>query len=168
MVKEKKETYKKYWFWIIIGILFILGIIGVTMEKTEQIETNQVKTNEVKSQSYITGYEWKLKDTKIGQATFNNGSTKNYKYIVLGVENQDNDLESGEYIIKTNDNSKASFMIYITNNYYENIEDISENYYEGMVQGFDKSEISVKLKKGQYLYLCQNYNGQGKVFVNKK
>lgn len=153
-----KKYYQKWWFWLIAALL-ILGIIGGAMEKTE--ETN------VEVEKYISKYEWNLKDTKIGEAKYDDGTSEDYKYVVLGVENKDGDLEAGEYIIKTNDNSKASFMIYITDQYYEKDSDIP-NTYDGMVQGFDKSEYSAKLTKGQYLYLVQNSNGQGKVIVTKK
>lgn len=147
-----KMILDKPWVWIIL-VIFII-IIGVNMNRT--------KTNK-----YITKYEWNLKDCKNSEMKFDNEDIKEFKFVVLGVENKDKDLESGEYIIKTNDNSKASFVIYITNEYYEKISDLPEPYY-GMVQGFDKSEFNIKLEKGQYLYLLQNPNGQGKLYVNKK
>lgn len=145
-----KKFYQKWWFWTIIVVLLVAGIIGGTMEETEKTNSNQTH--------YKTKYEWDLKDAK---------TNNDYKYVVLGIENKDGDLESGEYLIKTNDNSKASFVIYITDQYYESDLEIP-NTYDGMVQGFDKSEYTATLEKGQYLYLVQHSNGQGKVIVTKK
>lgn len=135
------KIYKKWWFWVII-VLVVVAILGGNKTETK----------------YKTSYQWDYKTAIVEE---------DYKYIILGVENQDNDLEAGEYNIKTNDNSQASFMIYITDKVYEKTTDIPEPYF-GMVQGFDKSELNVKLEKGQYLYIIQNPNGQGKVYVEKK
>ena len=77
------------------------------------------------------------------------------------------DLETGEYIIKTNDNSQASFIVYVTDEFYEDVSNLPEPYF-GIIQGFDNSELTVKLEKGQYLYLLQNSNGQGKALIEKK
>lgn len=156
-MKENKEKvskfYEKWWFWIIIVVILVAILGGGSME------TKNVSTNTETSQTqYKNNYEWNLKDTK---------TNNDYKYVVLGVENENGDLESGEYLIKTNNNSKASFVIYVTDQYYEKDTDIPDDY-DGMVQGFDKSECSVNLIKGQYLYLIQNSNGQGKVIVTKK
>ena len=150
---EKKAIYKKWWFWLII-IILIIGILGGGKKQEEKM--------------YITNYEWNLKDTKKDIAVFDDGLEKEYKYIVLGVENQKNDLEAGTYILKTNNNSQASFMIFITNEFYENASKIPDTYNFDMVQGLDNSEIEISLNKGQFLYLCQNYNGQGKIYVDKK
>lgn len=150
---EKKPIYKKWWFWLII-ILVIGSIIGGGTSKN--------------STMYITKYEWNLKDTKKDKIVFDDGTEKEYKYVVLGVENKNNDLKSGEYILKTNDNSKASFMIFITNEYYETVSEIPDEYGFDMVQGFNNLEAEINVKSGQYLYLCQNYNGQGKIYVNAK
>lgn len=145
-----KKITKKWWFWALV-ILLVMGF-GASLKKDK----------------YITKYEWKDKDTKTDTVEFDDGSKEEYKYIVLGVENKDKDLESGEYIIKTKDSKKASFMIYVTNEYYENAEDIPDTYTFDMVQGYGVEETTVKLEKGQYLFLLQNYNGEGKVTVNKK
>lgn len=138
-----KQIYKKWWFWLII--ILILGGIGSTMKVEPETK-------------YISKYEWNLNDTK---------TEEDSKYVVLSVENEDGDLESGEYTIKTNDNNKASFVIIITDKYYESIKEIPGTY-DGMVQGFDNSEYTATLNKGNYLYLIQGTNGQGKVIVTKK
>ena len=145
-----KEIYKKWWFWIIM-VLIVGSIAGGKYNKS----------------IYKTKYEWNLKDTKTSETKYDNGDIETFKYVVLGVENQVNDLESGEYIIKTNDNSQASFIVYITNEFYKDISNLPEPYL-GMVQGFDKSSLEIKLEKGQYIYLLQNSNGQGKALVEKK
>ena len=145
-----KEIYKKWWFWVIV-VLIVGAMIGGTHNKV----------------IYRTKYEWNLKDTKISEIKFDNADIEKFKYVVLGVENKESDLESGEYIVKTNDNSQASFIIYVTNKFYEDTSTLPEPYL-GIVQGFDNSELTVELEKGQYLYLLQNPNGQGKVYVNKK
>ena len=147
----EKKLYQKWWFWVIVAVLIVFGIIGIIMENSEKVST-EMKTD------YISKYEWKLKDTKTEDLN---------KYVVLEVENKNGDLESGDYIIKTNDNPKASFTIIVTDQYYEKIADIPGTY-DGMVQGFDESEYEVNLSKGQYLYLIQGTNGQGKVIVTKK
>lgn len=145
-----KKTYKKWWFWIIV--VLILGSIA---------------GGKYNNSKYKTKYEWNLKDTRTSEIEFDNGDIETFKYVVLGVENQETDLETGEYIVKTNDNSQASFMIYVTNEFYEDVSGLPEPYL-GIVQGFDNSELTVKLEKGQYMYLLQNSNGQGKVYINKK
>ena len=122
MIQEKKSVYTKWWFWVII--ILILGGIGSTMNVEPKIQ-------------YISKYEWNLKDTK---------TEADNKYVVLGVENSNGDLEAGEYLIKTNDNSKASFVIIIADKYYETLEEIPGTY-DGMVQGFDKSEYIATLNK---------------------
>ena len=126
------------------------------------------KENTEPTTKYIKKYEWNIKDAKINNDHILND--KDYKYVILGVENQNGDLESGEYIIKTNGNKKASFMIYITNEYYESDSDIPETYgaFTAMVQGINNSDYTATLNKGQYLYLVQNANEEGKVIVTKK
>lgn len=153
-----KKIYQKKWFIPIVVILFILGIIGIITEQKESTMDSSVH--------YINSYEWKLKDTKETKIKFNNGDEEMCKYVVIGVENKSNDLESGKYVIQTNDNKEASFMIYVSSTIEENI--IPEDDYVGMVQGFDHSKVDVELKKGQYLYIVQNYNKQGKVLITKK
>lgn len=148
------KIYKKWWFWV--GIILIIALIAPTTE-----------TKKEETMNYLTKYTWDLKDTKTDKVVFYNGEEE-YKYVVLGIENNNKDLKSGEYIFKTNDNSKASFMIYVTDEYYEKPSEIPEKYMYEMVQGFDNSEVTLNLKSGQYLYLCQNYNGQGKIYVNAK
>lgn len=150
---EKKTIYKKWWVWLII-IIVVGSIAGGRMKKADI--------------THITKYEWNLKDTKKDKIVFDDGTEKEYRYVVLGVENKNNDLKAGEYEISTNENPKTTFMIYITNEYYEKPSEIPDTYEFDMVQGFDSSKITVQLEKGQYLYLCQNYNGQGKIYVNAK
>ena len=145
-----KEIYKKWWFWAIV-VLIVGSIAGGKYNKS----------------IYKTKYEWNLKDTKTSEIKYDNGTTETFKYIVLGVENQEADLETGEYIIKTNDNSQASFIVYVTDEFYEDVSNLPEPYF-GIIQGFDNSELTVKLEKGQYLYLLQNSNGQGKALIEKK
>lgn len=149
---EKKTIYKKWWVWLII-IIVVGSIAGGRMKKADI--------------THITKYEWNLKDTKKDKIVFDDGTEKEYRYVVLGVENKNNDLKAGEYEISTNENPKATFMIYITNEYYEKPSEIPDTYEFDMVQGFDSSKITVQLEKGQFLYLCQNYNGQGNISVKK-
>ena len=143
-----KNIIKKWWFWLII-ILILGSIIG---------GINKDNINVKESNIYNSKYEWNYKDAKTEELN---------KFVVLGIENQNGDLEAGEYTIKTNNNKEASFTIIITNQYYEKISEIPGTY-DGIVQGFDNSEYSTKLIKGQYLYLIQASNGQGKAIVTKK
>lgn len=162
----KNEFYRKKWFWILMSFILILACIGGIQEKTK--ETNkQEDTQFIDNFKYIMKYQWNIKDAKDGIMVFDDGTKEEYKYVILGVENVEGDLQSGEYVIKTNDNPKASFVVYVVDKYYDSDLDIP-NAYEGIVQGFNHSEITVKLNKGQYLYLVQHYNGQGLVYVNKK
>lgn len=153
-VKDNKEVYKKWWFWVIILL------IGLTTFFCQ----GQVQEDNKKEIKYITHYEWNLTDSKIDSII----PGDEYKYVVLGVENESKDLKSGEYILKTNDNKYASFVIYVTDEYYEKPSEIPDKYTFNMVQGYDNSEVILNLKIGQYLYLCQGYNGQGKIYVNSK
>lgn len=143
-----KNIIKKWWFWLII-ILILGSIIG---------GINKDNINVKESNIYNSKYEWNYKDAKTEELN---------KFVVLGIENQNGDLEAGEYTIKTNNNKEASFTIIITNQYYEKISEIPGTY-DGIVQGFDNSEYSTKLIKGQYMYLIQASNGQGKAIVTKK
>lgn len=148
-----KKIFKKWWF----GVIIVL-VIGFIFGPKENI----------KGENYILSYTWNLKDTKIDTTIpFDDGTVEEYKYVVLGIENNQKDLKSGKYEISTNENPKATFMIYITNEYYEKPSEIPDTYEFDMVQGFDSSKITVQLEKGQFLYLCQNYNGQGNISVKK-
>lgn len=153
-----KDIYKKWWFWVIV-IIILGAIIGGQNKKTETKEEN--------NSPYITKYEWNISDTKTFDFTYSNGDTEQMRYVVLGVENKDKDLQVGEYNIKTDGVDKSSFIIYVTDKYYENANDLPEPYTD-MVQ--DTNSSVVKLEKGQYLYLVKASTGSdnGKVFVEKK
>lgn len=129
---EKKIIYKKWWVWLII-IIAVGSIAGGRMKKADI--------------THITKYEWNLKDTKKDKIVFDDGTEKEYRYVVLGVENKNNDLKAGEYVLKTNENSQALFMIFITNEYYETVSEIPDEYDFDMVQGLNNLETEIDLKK---------------------
>lgn len=149
------KIYKRWWFWLII--VLVIAFIG----------SRQGMKQKESSSPYISSYEWNLEDAKTSYLESDLGGSDPYKYVVLGVENKDKDLQAGEYTIKTNSNTKATFMIYIVDTYYKDAKDLPEPYAD-MVQGWDSSTATIKLNKGQYLYLVQSTNGEGKVFVEKK
>lgn len=164
---------KKWWFWVII--IIIIALVSPegqkneeTINKNSKVETSKAEEQKTEEISYETSFDWNSKNTKVTTMEFNNGDIDNYTYAVLGIENKKGDLKAGEYTIKTNDNQKSSFLIYVTDKYYENPNDIEETYYYDMIQGLSNSETTVNVTKGQYLYICQSCNGEGKVYVNLK
>lgn len=154
-----KDIYKKWWFWLII--LVIIGLIAGGQQKRQEKEAN--------NSPYITKYEWTQNDVKYSEIMYDNGETEYPAYVVLGCENKDKDLQAGEYTIRTSGDDKATFIIYITDEFYEDAKDLPEPYTD-MVQGFNNSTADVKLNKGQYIYLVKGSTGSdnGKVVIERK
>ena len=151
-----KDIYKKWWFWVIVVVLLGL-IIGGQNKRNSQ------------NSPYINKYEWSLNDVKTTEMVYDNGDIENVSYVVLGVENKDKDLQAGEYTIKTAGDSNATFIIYVTDTYYEDAKDLPEPYTD-MVQGYNNSTAEIKANKGQYIYLVKGSTGSdnGKVILEKK
>ena len=144
------KIYKKWWFWVIV--ILVIGVIA----------GGQAKKNN-NSSPYITKYEWNLADTKTFEMDFD-GETVTTPYVLLEVENKDGDLQAGEYNVKSND-SKSTFLLNITDKTFADLNNLP--YPDEMIQG---SEKTIKLEKGQYLYIVKGTTGSesGKIILEKK
>lgn len=151
-----KDIYKKWWFWVIVVVLLGL-IIGGQNKRNSQ------------NSPYINKYEWSLNDVKTTEIVYDNGDIENVSYVVLGVENKDKDLQAGEYTVKTAGDNNSTFIIYVTDKFYEDAKDLPEPYTD-MIQGYNNSTVDIKLNKGQYIYLVKSSTGSenGKVILEKK
>lgn len=153
-----KDIYKKWWFWVII--LAIIGLIAGGQQKRNQ-ETN--------NSPYISKYEWTQTDAKYSEIMYDTGEIESMPYVVLGCENKDKDLQAGEYEVRTSGDNAATFIIYVTDKYYDDAKDLPEPYTD-MVQGFNNSTADIKLNKGQYIYFVKGSTGSddAKVIIEKK
>lgn len=151
-----KDIYKKWWFWVII--LVIIGLIAGGQQKKQ-----------ANNSPYITNYEWTQTDAKYSEMMYDTGEIESMPYVVLGCENKDKDLQAGEYTVRTSGDDKATFVIYVTDKYYEDAKDLPEPYTD-MVQGFNNNTVDIKLNKGQYIYFVKGSTGSNaaKVIIEKK
>lgn len=152
--KKKKSTI------IIIVVILSIILLGSVLNKEKT-------SNETIEPHYINQYVWNIKDVQHFEMDFDI-MKEQMNYVVLGCENKDGDLEAGNYEIRTNLEEGAGFNIYVTNNIYENPNDLDENENIGLVSSFDDSRINANLKKGQYLYLIQTTQKKGKAIVEKQ
>ena len=150
-----KNIIKKWWFWIIV-ILIIGAIAGGQNKKTETKKDNS---------PYITKFEWNIDNASTFDLKYNNGDIEKTYYYLLEVENKEGDLQAGEYIVKPVNNDKSTFLLNITDKTYEDLNDLPIE--DVMVQ---ENEETIKLEKGQYLYIVKGSTGTnaGKITLEKK
>lgn len=149
-----KNVIKKWWFWLIV-ILVIGVIVGSQGRKAEN------------KSPYVTKYEWNNENSYVHYAEFDNGSTIPVHYVILEVENKEGDLQAGEYKVKA-PKEESIFLLTKTDKKYENFEELPA--YDIMLPNLDKTEDTITLEKGQYLYIEKNSTGNntGTITLEKK
>lgn len=151
-----KKLVKKWWFWVIV-ILLIGGIAG-----------SQSKKQEVNNSPYISKYEWNINETKTYDMKYGTGDVEQVHYVLFGVENKDGDLQAGEYKVWTNNVDKSVFLLTVVDKEYNDLMELPVQ--DLMIPEFEKTEDTIKLEKGQYLYIEKGSTGSdaGKVYLEKK
>lgn len=90
-----KKYYQKWWFWVTIVVLLVLGIIGGIMEKTDQKETNNINnkvenmtegTENIKKPDEIElmSYAQTVLNDNLANPTYSRNK-KDYKFIGTGL-----------------------------------------------------------------------------------
>ena len=149
-----KNLIKKWWFWLIVVIVLVI-IVGGQNKKTES------------NSPYINKYEWNNENSSIHYVEYENGTTMPVHYVVLGVENKDGDLQAGEYKVRV-PKEESIFLLTKADKEYKNIEELPA--YDIMLPDLDKTEETITLEKGQYLYIEKSSTGNntGTLTLEKK
>lgn len=148
---NKKSVYKKWWFWLIIIFLFFI-VIGSQGGTDVQ---NDVQDDDSKLMSEVEWTNWG-----------DDNSNQQYKIAVEVEEYQGDIIQAGNYeITQTNtaydEYTERIYNIYISNQNYENFEDVQLTDYIGSIGGPQyENELSISLEKGQYVYVSLVQGGQ--------
>lgn len=148
---NKKPVYKKWWFWLIIIFLFFI-VIGSQGGTDVQ---NDVQDDDSKLMSEVEWTNWG-----------DDNSNQQYKIAVEIEEYQGDTIQAGNYkITQTNtvydENTERIYNIYVSNQDYDNFEDVQLTDYIGSIGGLQyENELSVSLEKGQYVYVSLVQGGQ--------
>ena len=148
---NNKPVYKKWWFWLIIILLFFI-VIGSQGGTDVQ---NDVQDDDSKLMSEVEWTNWG-----------DDNSNQQYKIAVEVEEYQGDIIQAGNYkIIQTNtaydEYTERIYNIYISNQNYENFEDVQLTDYIGSIGGPQyENELSISLEKGQYVYVSLVQGGQ--------
>lgn len=147
------KLVKKWWFWVIVIIVLAL-IIGSQKEKDKA------------TSPYISKYEWSISDTQTFNTSYDNGDNETLEYVMLEVENKDKDLQAGEYNVKITGDNSSTFLLNVTDKTYTDLNNLPVP--DVIVNGSENK--SIKLEKGNYLYIVKGStgNGSGKVILEKK
>ena len=148
---NNKPVYKKWWFWLIIILLFFI-VIGSQGGTDVQ---NDVQDDDSKIMSEVEWTNWG-----------DDNSNQQYKIAVEVEEYQGDIIQAGNYkITQTNtaydEYTERIYNIYISNQNYENFEDVQLTDYIGSIGGPQyENELSISLEKGQYVYVSLVQGGQ--------
>ena len=147
-----KDIIKKWWFWLIV--IVVIGIIVGSQNKKAD-------------SPYIDKYEWNNDNTYIHYAEYENGSSMPIHYVILEVENKEGDLQAGTYKVIA-PKEESVFLLTKTDKKFENIEELPA--YDLMLPNLDKTEETITLEKGQYLYIEKSSTGNntGTITLEKK
>lgn len=143
---------KKWWFWLIV--VLIAAILFCSLRPKEESNNSP----------YISKYEWNMSNTQTYEADFDLDK-ETLHYVLLEVETKEGDLQAGEYKVRTDGSDKSTFLINVTDKKYD---DLNELPLDIMVQ--DNSPETIKVEKGQYVYIVKGTTGtdNGKVFLEKQ
>ena len=146
------KLVKKWWFWLIV---VLVAVILFCSPRPKEESNNS---------PYISRYEWNMSNTQTYEADFDLDK-ETLHYVVLEVETKENDLQAGEYKVRTDGSDKSTFLINVTDKKYD---DLNELPLDIMVQ--DNSPETIKVEKGQYVYIVKGTTGtdNGKVFLEKQ
>ncbi len=148
---NNKPVYKKWWFWLIIILLFFI-VIGSQGGTDVQ---NNVQDDDSKLMSEVEWTNWG-----------DDNSNQQYKIAVEVEEYQGDIIQAGNYkITQTNtaydEYTERIYNIYVSNQNYENFEDVQLTDYIGSIGGPQyENELSISLEKGQYVYVSLVQGGQ--------
>ena len=146
------KLVKKWWFWLIV--VLVAAILFCSPRPKEESNNSP----------YISKYEWNMNNTQTYEADFDLDK-ETLHYVLLEIENKEGDLQAGEYKVRTDGSNNSTFLINVTDKKYD---DLNELPLDIMVQ--DNSPETIKVDKGQYVYIVKGTTGtdNGKVFLEKQ
>jgi hypothetical protein len=126
---QKKTIYKQVWFWVVIAVVLVSGIIGVTMPKGESVDSENTDSEsdrwadaESNGVTYSVMEKWGVSKEGDTICYFFSPNSANSANFIMITQSPGNSMNSKAMLASFCDNLGASFEeVYSTSNKFDSI-----------------------------------------------